>query len=103
MEATSLAWFDGRLWIADGSALSSWAPGDAAPQTVPEAAGVLVAAASDASLLWVLRPDGSVLVSADGVAWAPAGAVSEAAALAASPDAAYVVTPDRIQVIPAPA
>jgi photosystem II stability/assembly factor-like uncharacterized protein len=103
MEATSLAWFDGRLWIADGSALSSWAPSDTAPQTVPEAVGVLVAAASDASLLWLLGPDGSLLASADGIAWTPAGSVSEAAALAASPDAAYVVTPDRIQVIPAPA
>jgi hypothetical protein len=64
---------------------------------------MFVAAASDASLLWVLRPDGSLLASADGVAWTRAGSVSEAAALAASPDTAYVVTPDRIQVIPAPA
>jgi photosystem II stability/assembly factor-like uncharacterized protein len=102
-EATSLAWFDGRLWIADGSSLATWGPGDAAPQTVPDAAGVFVAAASDASLLWVLRPDGSLLASADGVAWTPAGSVDEAASLAASPTAAYVVTPDRIQVIPAPA
>jgi uncharacterized protein (DUF305 family) len=103
MEATSLAWFDGRLWIADGSSLATWGPGDAAPQTVPDAAGVFVAAASDASLLWVLRPDGSLLASADAVAWTPAGSVDEAASLAASPTAAYVVTPDRIQVIPAPA
>jgi len=102
-EATSLAWFDGRLWIADGSSLATWTPGDAAPQTVPEAAGVFVAAASDASLLWVLGPDGSLLATEDGVKWNSAGSVDEAASLAASPDAAYVVTPDRVQVIPAPA
>jgi uncharacterized protein (DUF305 family) len=100
-EATSLAWFDGLLWIADGSTLSTWAPGDAAPQAVPEAAGVFVAAASDASRLWVLHPDGSLLASVDGVEWDVAGSVTEAASLAASPTAAYVVTPDSIQVIPA--
>jgi uncharacterized protein (DUF305 family) len=102
-EFTSLAWFQGQLWIADGSTISTWVPGDAAPQTVPEAAGVFVAAASDASLLWVLGPDGSLLVTEDGVEWSDAGSVDEAASLATSPDAAYVVTPDRVQVIPAPA
>ena len=101
-EFTSLAWFDGRLWIADGSTLSSWMPGDDAPAPVAEAAGFLVAAATDGSILWVLQPDGSLLATADGAAWTPAGSVSEAAALAASPSAAYVVTPDRVQVIPAP-
>ena len=101
-EFTSLAWFDGRLWIADGSNLSTWMPGDDAPAPVAGAAGFLVAAATDGSLLWVLQPDGSLLATADGAAWTPAGSVSEAAALAASPSAAYVVTPDRIQVIPAP-
>jgi uncharacterized protein (DUF305 family) len=102
-EATSLAWFDGRLWIADGSSLATWGPGDAAPQTVPDAAGVFVTAATDGSLLWVLRPDGSLLATEDGVEWNAAGSVDEAASLAASPDAAYVVTPDRVQVIPATA
>ena len=62
---------------------------------------MFVAAASDASRLWVLHPDGSLLASVDGVEWDVAGSVTEAAALAASEDAAYVVTPDRIQVIPA--
>jgi hypothetical protein len=102
-EATSLAWFDGRLWIADGSSLATWRLGDAAPQAVPDAAGVFVTAATDGSLLWVLRPDGSLLATEDGVAWKAVGSVDEAASLAASPDAAYVVTPDRVQVIPAPA
>jgi len=102
-EATSLAWFDGRLWIADGSSLATWGPGDAAPQTVPDAAGVFVTVATDGSLLWVLRPDGSLLATEDGVEWNAVGSVDEAASLAASPDAAYVVTPDRVQVIPATA
>ena len=101
-EFTSLAWFGERLWIADGSTLSTWMPGDDAPAPVAGAAGFLVAAATDGSLLWVLQPDGSLLASRDGTAWTPAGSVSEAAALAASPSAAYVVTPDRVQVIPAP-
>lgn len=101
-EFTSLAWFQGQLWLADGSTLSTWVPGDAAPAAAADAAGVLVAAATDGSLLWVLQPDGSLLASADGISWTPAGSVSEAAALTASPDAAYVVTPDRIHVIPAP-
>ena len=101
-EFTSLAWFEGQLWIADGSTLSTWMPGDAEPAAAVDAAGVLVAAATDGDLLWVLQPDGTLLASTDGISWTPTGSVSEAAALAASTDAAYVVTPDRIQVIPAP-
>ena len=101
-EATSLAWFDGQLWISDGARLSTWTPGDAAPTDAPGAVGVFVAAATDGSLLWALQPDGALLVSSDGAEWSPAGSVSEAAALAASPEAAYVVTAERVQVIPAP-
>ena len=101
-EATSLAWFKGRLWISDGARLSTWTPGDAAPTDAPGAVGVFVAAATDGSHLWTLQPDGSLLVSTDGAERSPAGSVSEAAALAASPEAAYVVTPERVQVIPAP-
>ena len=77
-------------------------PGDEAPTSVADAAVVLVAAATDGNLLWVLQPDGSLLATADGSTWTPAGSVSEAAALTASSEAAYVVTPDRVQVIPAP-
>ena len=101
-EATSLAWFAGRLWMADGTALSTWAPGDTAPQSVPDAAGVVVAAASDGSRLWVLQPDGSLLASEDGSSWSSAGSLPEAAYLAASADAAYAVTAERIYVVPAP-
>lgn len=102
-EATSLAWFDGRLWIADGSTLSTWMPGEAAPQAVADVAGVIVAAASDGSLLWALQADGSLLASEDGMAWSPAGSLPEATYLAASADAAYAVTPERVYVVPAPA
>ena len=101
-EFTSLAWFKGQLWVADGSTLSTWTPGDQSLAPVADTPGLLVAAATDGSRLWTLQPDGSLLVSTDGAEWSPAGSVSEAAALAASPEAAYVVTADRIQVIPAP-
>ena len=101
-EFTSLAWFQGQLWIADGSTLSTWAPGDSALTPAAATPGVLVAASTDGSLLWVLQPDGSLLTSADGVAWTLAGSVSEAAAIAASPSAAFVVTADRVQVLAAP-
>ena len=101
-EATSLAWFAGRLWMADGTALSTWAPGDTAPQSVPDAAGVVVAAGSDGSRLWVLQPDGSLLASEDGSSWSSAGSLPEAAYLAASADAAYAVTAERVYVVPAP-
>ena len=102
MEATSLAWFDGRLWIADGVALSSWAPGEAAPADAGGGAAVLIAAVSDSSRLWALVADGTLVTSTDGVSWEEAGGVSSAGALAASPEAAYVVTPEQLSVFPAP-
>ena len=102
MEATSLAWFDGRLWIADGSSLSSWAPGAAAPVDAGGGAAVLTAAVSDSSRLWALLADGALVTSTDGVSWEEAGGVSSAGALAASPEAAYVVTPEQLSVFPAP-
>lgn len=102
MEATSLAWFDGRLWIADGVALSSWAPGEAAPVDAGGGAAVLIAAVSDSSRLWALVADGTLVTSTDGVSWEEAGGVSSAGALAASPEAAYVVTPEQVSVFPAP-
>jgi uncharacterized protein (DUF305 family) len=102
MEATSLAWFDGRLWIADGVALSSWAPGEAAPVDAGGGAAVLIAAVSDSSRLWALLADGALVTSTDGVSWEEAGGVSSAGALAASPEAAYVVTPQQVSVFPAP-
>lgn len=101
-EFTSLAWFAGLLWMTGGTMLSTWAPGDSATQAVPDAAGVVVAAASDGSRLWVLQPDGSLLASEDGTSWSSAGSLPEAAYLAASADAAYAVTPERVYVVPAP-
>ena len=101
-EATSLAWFDGQLWIAEGETLSTWTPGEAAPQVVADVAGVIVTAASDGSLLWVLQPDGSLLVSEDGITWSPAGSLPEATYLAASPVALYAVTTERLYFLPTP-
>ena len=63
---------------------------------------MLVAADAAGTRLWVLQPDGSVVTSADGVAWTEAGSVPEAASMAASADGAYVVTPERVYVVPAP-
>ena len=100
-EATSLEWFAGRLWMADGSTVSTWAPGDGAPRVNPEVAGLVMAAATDGSLLWLLQPDGALLATEDGVAWSPAGSLPEAAYLAASPEVLYAVTPERIYVVPA--
>lgn len=100
-EATSLEWFAGRLWMADGSTVSTWAPGDGAPRVNPEVAGLVMAAATDGSLLWLLQPDGTLLATEDGVAWSPAGSLPEAAYLAASPEVLYAVTPERIYVVPA--
>ena len=100
-EATSLAWFDDRLWIADGRGIATWSPGDGAPRPVPDTAALLLAAASDGSALWLLRPDGSLLASGNGVDWSPAGSLPEATYFAAAPDAVYAVTPERLYVVPA--
>ncbi len=100
-EATALAWFDSRLWLADGSTLSSWGPGDAAPRAEGGSAALLVAASSAGDRLWVLRPDGGLATTIDGSSWVDAGSVPEAASMAASADTAYVVTPERIYVVPA--
>jgi len=101
-EFTSLAWFGGRLWMTDGSALSTWMPGDGAPRVDPEMAGLVLAAATDGSLLWLLQPDGALLVSEDGTNWSAVGSLPEAAYLAASPDALYAVTTERVYVVPSP-
>lgn len=100
-EATSLEWFAGRLWMADGSTVSTWAPGDGAPRVNPEVAGLVMAVATEGSPLWLLQPDGTLLATEDGVAWSPAGSLPEAAYLAASPEVLYAVTPERIYVVPA--
>jgi photosystem II stability/assembly factor-like uncharacterized protein len=100
-EATALAWFGGRLWIAGPAGLAAWAPGDAAP-AVTDSPGILVAADAAGTRLWALQPDGTVVTSVDGVTWAEAGSVPEAASMAATDQAAYVVTPERVYVVPAP-
>ena len=101
-EITALTWFDDRLWIADGSTLSSWSPGDAAPVSTGNDAAVLVAAAPDGTRVWALLSDGTVVTSTDAISWEAAGEVSQAGALAASPEAAYVITPDEVYAFPTP-
>lgn len=101
-EFASLAWFQGRLWMTDGSNVSTWMPGGAAPQVAPELTGLVAAAATDGSLLWILQPDGSLVVSADGVKWSAAGSLPEAAYLAASGETLYAVTAERVYLKPAP-
>ncbi|MGA0932586.1 MAG: DUF305 domain-containing protein [Candidatus Nanopelagicales bacterium] len=100
-EATALAWFDGRLWIAGASGVSTWAPGDDAPLAAG-LAGLLVASDAAGTRLWVLRPDGTLATSVNGTTWMEAGAVPEAASMAASAQAVYVATPDKVYVVPAP-
>ena len=101
MQATSLAWFDGRLWIADGFALFNWAPGDAAPADAGGGAAVLIAASSDGKRLWSVLADGTLLTSTDAASWDRAGDVSRVGALAASDKFAYVVTPEDLSAFPA--
>ncbi len=99
-EATGLAWFQGTLWLADGSSLWTWKPGDEAPVQEVGTPAVLLAAAPDGSRLWALLRDGSVVATQDGKSWASVAEVSEASALAASADAAFVVTAERVYVVP---
>jgi uncharacterized protein (DUF305 family) len=101
-EATALTWFDGHLWISDGSALAKWMPGAASLAPAGESAALLIAADAQGERLWVVQGDGTVVTSADGASWTEAGSVPEAASMAASADAAYVVTPERVYVVPAP-
>ena len=93
---TSLAWFDDRLWIADGLTLSSWSPGDASPTPTGDDAALIVVAAPDGRRMWAVRADGTVVTSTDGVSWEEAGSVRSAGAFAASPDGAYVITPEQL-------
>ncbi len=100
IETTGLAWFQGTLWLADGSSLWTWKPGEEAPAQKVGTPAVLLAAAPDGSRLWALLRDGSVVATQDGQSWASVAEVSEASALAASADAAFVVTAERVYVVP---
>ena len=96
--ATSLAWFDGRLWIANGQGLVSWSPdGQTADSDLGPA--VFLAAADDGSALWAVLVDGTVHRSTDGAGWAMVGSVPEATYLAASSDTAYLVSPAQVHTL----
>jgi uncharacterized protein (DUF305 family) len=101
-EVTSLTWFDDRLWIADGSALASWSPGDAAATPTGNDAAVLVSAPPDGTRVWALLSDGTLVTSTDATSWQEAGKVSQASAIVASPEGAYVVTPEEVSFFPVP-
>ncbi|MFM7210590.1 MAG: DUF305 domain-containing protein, partial [Actinomycetota bacterium] len=98
--ATSLAWFDNRLWIANGQRLSSWSEsGETTESNLGPA--VFLSSAVDGSALWAVLVDGTIHRTTDAVEWSMVGSVPEATYLAATADAAYLVSPGRVYVVPA--
>ena len=96
--ATSLAWFDDRLWIANGQGLVSWSPdGQTADSDLGPA--VFLAAANDGLALWAVLVDGTVHRSTDGTTWNMVGSVPEATYLAATSDTAYLVSPAQVHTL----
>jgi len=96
--ATSLAWFDGRLWIANGQGLVSWSTdGQTADSDLGPA--VFLAAADDGSALWAVLIDGTVHRSTDGSTWNMVGSVPEATYLAATSDTAFLVSPAQVHTL----
>jgi len=98
--ATSLAWFDDRVWIANGQRLSSWSESG---ETTESNLGpvVFLASAVDGSALWAVLVDGTIHRTTDAVEWSMVGSVPEATYLAATADTAYLVSPGRVYVVPA--
>ena len=96
--ATSLAWFDDRLWIANGQGLVSWSPdGQTADSDLGPA--VFLATANDGSALWAVLVDGTVHRSTDGTTWNMVGSVPEATYLAATSDTAFLVSPAQVHTL----
>ena len=96
--ATSLAWFADRLWIANGQGLVSWsASGETEQSDVGPA--VFLAAADDGSALWAVLIDGTVHRSTDGTTWALVGSVPEATFVAATADTAFLVSPSQVHTL----
>ena len=99
-DALSLAWFDGRLWIAENVGAVSWTPG-LEPRDTGLGTVLQFARAADGAVLWALLADGTIQRSADGVTWSQQGSVDEAGVLAATAETAYLVTPSDVYVVPA--
>ena len=96
--ATSLAWFADRLWIANGQGLIAWsASGETEQSDVGPA--VFLAAADDGSALWAVLIDGTVHRSTDGTTWALVGSVPEATFVAATADTAFLVSPSQVHTL----
>ncbi len=100
-DATSLAWFQGTLWIAGEAGIRIWSDGTVVNGPSTEPPMILLAAASDARALWGVSRDGVVWRTSDGRTWVEHGAVNAVEALAATTDAAYAVTAQSVRVIQA--
>lgn len=98
-DATSLAWFQGSLWIASESGLRTWRSGIIKEAPATEQPILALAATEDGSALWAVSLDGTVWRTADGSTWEKRGAITSLEALAATSDAAYAITADSITVI----
>lgn len=98
-DATSLAWFQGALWVASESGLRIWRSGVITDAPASEQTMLALAAADDGSALWAISLDGTVWRTADGSTWEKRGAITSLEALAATSDAAYVITADAVAVI----
>lgn len=100
MDAASIAWFLGELWIATPGGLTVWRDGSLVSPPALQQNSVALAAASDGSVLWAVFPDGSVQSTTNGSGWVRHGTVSALEALAATADAAYSITAGSVTVIP---
>lgn len=101
---TSLAWFDGKVWMATpDQGLVTWTPGTATPEAVSgPLPAVLLAASGDGQALWRIDRDGAVHRTLDGSSWESAGRVISVEAFAADLDQAFSVTRTSVQILRAP-
>lgn len=98
---TSLAWFEGRVWMATpDQGLLTWQPGGSpAPAPGDQGLAVLLAASGDGEALWRIDRDGSVHRTVDGESWEPAGRVISVETFAAQRDRAFAVTRTSLQTL----
>ena len=101
MTPTSLAIFDGRVWMATPDAgLVTWRPGDdQVAGGTQRLAAVLLSASGDGRALWRVDRDGAVYRTLDGETWVSAGRVINVEAFAAERDRAFAVTRTSLQTL----